>query len=42
MKRAAIARSGTGELKGNTGTLVINIADGRHSYDLEYSIPNAK
>ena len=34
--------SGTGELKGITGTLAIDIAKGRHSYDLEYSIPNAK
>jgi hypothetical protein len=30
--------SGTGQLVGLTGTLMINIADGKHSYDLEYSI----
>ncbi len=34
--------SGTGELKGISGTFVIQIADGRHSYDLEYSLPEAK
>jgi hypothetical protein len=34
--------SGTGELKGISGTFVIQIADGRHSYDLEYSLPKAK
>ena len=31
--------SGTGELKGITGTFVITIADGKHSYDLEYTLP---
>jgi hypothetical protein len=32
--------SGTGELKGLTGTMMINIAaDGKHSYDLEYALP---
>ena len=30
--------SGTGQLVGLTGTLMINIADGKHSYDFEYSI----
>ena len=34
--------SGTGELKGISGTFVIQIADGQHSYDLEYSLPKAK
>ena len=33
--------SGTGELKGLTGKMTINIAaDGKHSYDLEYTLPN--
>jgi hypothetical protein len=32
--------SGTGELKGLTGKMAINIAaDGKHSYDLEYTLP---
>ena len=31
--------SGTGELKGISGTLDIQIADGRHSYDLKYALP---
>jgi uncharacterized protein DUF3224 len=32
--------SGTGELKGITGKMAINIAaDGKHSYDLEYTVP---
>ena len=30
--------SGAGELVGISGTLTIVIADGKHSYDLEYSI----
>ena len=31
--------SGTGDLKGITGTFTIVIADGKHSYDLEYTLP---
>jgi uncharacterized protein DUF3224 len=31
--------SGTGELMGLTGTMAINIADGRHSYEFEYTLP---
>jgi hypothetical protein len=32
--------SGTGELKGLTGKMAISIAaDGKHSYDLEYTLP---
>jgi hypothetical protein len=31
--------SGTGQLTGITGTMTINIADGKHSYDLEYTLP---
>jgi hypothetical protein len=30
--------SGTGQLKGLAGTVVIIIADGKHSYDFEYTI----
>lgn len=31
--------SGTGELTGITGTFTITIANGQHSYDLEYALP---
>jgi uncharacterized protein DUF3224 len=31
--------SGTGELKGISGTFTITIADGKHSYDLDYTLP---
>lgn len=34
--------SGTGELKGIAGKMIINIAaGGKHSYDLEYTLPGA-
>ena len=33
--------SGTGQLAGLTGKMAINIADGKHSYDFEYSLPDA-
>jgi hypothetical protein len=31
--------SGTGQLVGLTGTLAIKIADGKHSYEFEYTLP---
>ncbi len=31
--------SGTGELAGLTGTMGIEIADGKHSYDFEHTLP---
>ena len=31
--------SGTGELVGITGKMAIIIADGKHSYDFEYTLP---
>ena len=31
--------SGTGELKGISGAFTIQIANGQHSYDLEYTLP---
>ena len=34
--------SGTGQLTGLIGTLHIVIADGKHSYDLDYTIPDAQ
>jgi hypothetical protein len=32
--------SGTGQLAGLAGKMAIHIADGKHSYDFEYSIPS--
>jgi hypothetical protein len=32
--------SGTGQLVGLAGKMVINIADGKHSYDFEYTLAN--
>lgn len=32
--------SGTGELAGIAGTLAIRVEDGKHYYELEYSLPN--
>jgi len=34
--------SGTGRLAGITGTFIVNIADGKHSYEFEYSLPETK
>ena len=34
--------SGTGELAGLSGTMAIIIADGKHSYELDYSLPAAE
>jgi hypothetical protein len=31
--------SGNGELKGIAGTFDIKVADGKHSYDLDYTLP---
>ena len=31
--------SGTGQLVGLTGSMTINIVDGKHTYDLNYSLP---
>ncbi len=31
--------SGTGQLEGIAGTLTIKVADGKHSYDFEYTLP---
>ena len=33
--------SGSGELVGLSGRMTIAIADGKHSYELEYSLPGA-
>jgi len=39
MEVVVVPGSGTGELKGIAGTFVITIAEGKHSYDLEYELP---
>jgi hypothetical protein len=31
--------SGTGELEGLTGTMNIIIADGKHAYEFDYTLP---
>jgi hypothetical protein len=33
--------SGTGQLAGLTGKMTINIADGKHSYEFEYTLPES-
>ena|ERR1039458_3275139 len=35
---SVVPDSGTGELLGLTGTMTITIADGKHSYDFEYTL----
>lgn len=39
MSVKVVPGSGTGELKGIAGTFTILIPDGKHSYDLEYTLP---
>jgi hypothetical protein len=39
MRVEVVPGSGTGELKGMAGTFTIVMADGRHSYDLDYTLP---
>jgi len=39
MQVAIVPGSGTGELKGIEGTFAIKIENGRHDYELEYSLP---
>jgi hypothetical protein len=41
LRVSVVPDSGTDELAGLTGTLTIVIADGKHSYDFEYSIPES-
>jgi hypothetical protein len=33
--------SGTGELAGLAGTMAIIVADGKHSYEFEYTLPSS-
>jgi len=39
MSVVVVPGSGTGELKSISGTFVIQIAGGQHSYDFEYTLP---
>jgi hypothetical protein len=41
MSITVVPDSGTDQLVGLTGTFNIIIADGKHSYDFEYSLPEA-
>jgi hypothetical protein len=41
MKVTVAPDSGTGQLTGLSGTMTIKIADGKHSYDFEYTLPEA-
>jgi len=36
---ALVPDSGTDELTGITGTMTINIVDGKHFYDIDYALP---
>ncbi len=36
-----IPDSGTGQLAGLAGKMTIHVADGKHSYDFEYTLPDA-
>jgi hypothetical protein len=42
MSVTIVPGSGTGELKGIAGTFDIQITGGQHSYDLEYTLPEAQ
>ncbi len=39
MQVVVVPGSGTGDLKGIAGTFTILIAEGKHSYDLDYTLP---
>jgi len=39
---AVVPDSGTGELVGLAGTMVIEIEDGNHRYDLSYTLPDGR
>ena len=39
MSVVVVPGSGTGELKGISGMFDIQIANGKHSYDLNYTLP---
>lgn len=39
MQVIVVPGSGTGELKGISGTFTIKIEEGKHSYELDYTLP---
>jgi hypothetical protein len=39
LKISVVPDSGTGQLVGLAGTMMIKIVDGKHSYDFEYTLP---
>jgi Protein of unknown function (DUF3224) len=39
---AVVPDSGTGQLTGLAGKMAITIVDGKHSYDLEYTLPESQ
>jgi hypothetical protein len=39
---SVVPDSGTGDLAGLAGTMTITIADGRHSYDFEYTLGDSE
>jgi hypothetical protein len=38
---AVVPGSGTGQLQGLSGKMAINIVEGKHLYDFDYTLPNA-
>jgi Protein of unknown function (DUF3224) len=42
MNIIVVPGTGTGQLTGLTGTMAIIIKDGKHSYDLAYTLPDSK
>lgn len=42
MQVIVVPGSGSGDLKGIEGTLIIRIEDGQHFYDLDYTLPEEK
>jgi len=42
MNIVVVPDSGTGELAGISGTLIINIVEGKHFYEFDYSLPTQK
>lgn len=42
LKVSVVPDSGTGQLVGLSGTMMIKITDGKHFYEFEYRLPDAK
>src|SRR6202162_2096487 len=42
MSVTVVPDSGTGQLEGIAGTMIVKIDDGKHSYDFEYTLPEAQ